>query len=286
MKNIFSLHPLMTIVILALISFTDLSCVEKVVDVDLNLSDPHIVLEGSISDGSPCSVTVSQTVNFDEPNTFPPVSGAMITLRDNIGNTDSLTEFHPGTYSGSTIQGTPGRTYTLTVLVGGKEYVATSTMPSPVAIESLKVAVMANIWKTPYGVNVYFHYPHYVISYYHFVEYHNSVFVKSYITFGQSGGGQSGCVCSVDARGDKPGYGNLALLSVYSHEDTLRAGDIVQVNLECIDKGAFDYFLSIQESNKGGPYVISPANPVSNFSNGALGFFNAFSVRTSQIRVP
>ena len=148
-----------TIFLLALLSLAGLSC-EKVVDIDLNSSDPHIVIEGNIDDSSvPSIVKLSQTVNYDEPNAFPPISGATITLLDNLGNADSLTESSPGTYSGSNIQGIPGRTYTLTVLADGKEYFATSTMPSPVQIDSLTVSTRAFGRNTGKVVNVNFQDP-------------------------------------------------------------------------------------------------------------------------------
>jgi hypothetical protein len=60
----------------------------------------------------------------------------------------------------------------------------------------------------------------------------------------------------------------------------LKKGDTVTVWLETIDKGVFDYFRTAgSESGRN----ASPANPVSNISNGALGYFNASSVRKGSI---
>ena len=56
----------------------------------------------------------------------------------------------------------------------------------------------------------------------------------------------------------------------------LVAGDSIKVWLECIDHGVFEYF---RTANRDGGHSTSPANPVSNITNGALGYFNACSVR-------
>jgi len=53
-------------------------------------------------------------------------------------------------------------------------------------------------------------------------------------------------------------------------------GDVIDVWLEMIDKGVFEYF---RTANRNGGRSASPANPVSNISNGALGYFSACSVR-------
>src|SRR5690554_906724 len=91
------------------------SC-EKEIDLDLNNSDPQIIIEGSITDApGPYYVRISKSVNFDEPNSYPPVSGAYVTISDNEGNTDVLTEIEEGLYQTNTIVGAPGNTYNLSV---------------------------------------------------------------------------------------------------------------------------------------------------------------------------
>jgi len=73
------------------------SC-KKIVTLKLNTAPAQIVIEGEITDQpGPYTVSISQTVGFYEDNTFPPVSGASVTISDNTnGITDSLTEVVPG----------------------------------------------------------------------------------------------------------------------------------------------------------------------------------------------
>jgi hypothetical protein len=264
-----SSYPLLFIVILVLISLVSLSC-EKIVDIDLNSSDPHIVIEGTLSDSSPwCLVELSQTVNFDETNTFPPISGALITLHDDVGNTELIPEYKPGTYEASTMQGVPGRIYTLTVAIDGKEYIATSIVPSPVNIESLTVFTRHIGRDNSNGINVYFQDKANENNYYRIIVARNGDIQPDIFIYD-----------------DRVQDGNLMTASINATENIFRTGELLSVYLQCIDKGVYDYFRTIRLARGGGPQAASPANPISNFSNGALGYFSAYSVRSRQLRFP
>jgi len=87
------------------------SC-KKVINVNLNNANPNIVIEGIISDApGPYQVKLTQTVNFSDPNVFPPVTGATVKITDNtLGVTDSLKEVVPGTYvTQKLLQGVRGK---------------------------------------------------------------------------------------------------------------------------------------------------------------------------------
>ena len=117
--------PILIISIL-LIFFT--SC-EKVIYVDLNSVNPKLVVEGNITDQpGPYIIRLSNTVNYYDPNAFPAVKGATITVSDNAGNSEILKETSPGVYETSSLQGVSGRTYTMNIVTGdGTSYSAHST---------------------------------------------------------------------------------------------------------------------------------------------------------------
>src|ERR1700722_4665701 len=49
------------------------SC-QKVINIDLNSASPAMIIVGNVNDQpGPYTVTLSQTVNFSQPNTFPAV---------------------------------------------------------------------------------------------------------------------------------------------------------------------------------------------------------------------
>ena len=270
MKNLSLTYSRFSLLFIAVISLISISC-EKIVNIDLNSSSPHIVIEGSISDQpGPYIIKLSQTVNFNVSNVFPPIVGANIVMSDNLGNTELLIESLPGTYITSGLQGVPGRTYTLTVKTGGKEYVSTSTMPDPVNIDSLSLQNQIFGNNQMKVISVLFKDSANVKNYYRFIEVRNGVQQKFTFLYD-----------------DRLQDGSQITSSLFAGEDTLRTGDSVLVLLQCIDKNVFDYFRTIrQASGGGGPQATSPANPLSNISNGALGYFNAYAVRSKLIIIP
>ncbi|HEX7413182.1 MAG TPA: DUF4249 family protein, partial [Bacteroidia bacterium] len=112
----------------------------KVINIDLNSANPNIVVDAEITDQpGPYTVNLTQTVNFSDNNVFPAINGATVVISDNAGNSNTLTETVPGSgnYVTSTLQGTVGRAYSISISYNGKTYTAMSTMPGPVALDSV-----------------------------------------------------------------------------------------------------------------------------------------------------
>ncbi len=247
------------------------SC-EKVIDVDLNDSSPQIVIEGNITDQTgPYTVKLSRSVNFDELNDFPPISVATVQISDDAGNSEILPETSPGTYTTVSIQGTPGRTYTLDVTIDEQTYTAVSTMPLPVAIDTLTIEEQSIGFgdKTSYVEARYID-PEGIDNYYRFVQLINNVKQKEII---------------IDK--DWLQDGNTIRTSIEPDEEDdikLKQGDEVIVFMQNIDEGVYEYYRTLDES--GGEFSASPTNPSSNFSGGVLGYFSAYAVTSKSIVVP
>ncbi len=242
------------------------SC-QKVININLNSASPAIVIVGNINDQpGPYTVTLNQTVNFSDPNSFPPVSGAFISIADNAGNTDTLVETIPGTYHTKKIMGVAGRTYNLTVIANGQTYTSSSTMPQAVTFDTLVVTQQIGFRDTNLYPQAIFLDPASVINYYHFVETRNdSVVTRIFIT------------------SDK--YTNGRYIQYTLRSDTaLAVGDSVKVEMQCIDEGTYQYFSTFREAS--GNTNVTPYNPVSNISNNALGYFSAHTSRYKTIKVP
>lgn len=257
---------------LLVIAFALSSCT-KVIDINLNAAAPKLVIEGNISDQpSSCIVKLSTTVNFDESNTFPPVTGAVITLSDNSGNAATLSETSPGIYTTSSMQAVIGRAYTLSVTTGGNTYTAISTVPNAVNIDtltqdSISTGFGSSAKETKY-VNVLFNDPAGINNYYRFVEIIN--------------GAVSDAIFIDD---DRLRDGFTITDGLFQRDSTLHTGDGVTVLLQSIDKGVFNYFTTFLQLTGGGRggQTATPANPVSNINGGALGYFSAYSVRSKSI---
>jgi len=256
---------------LILLLLTGLWSCQKVINVDLNSASPKIVIDGNVTDQpGPYTVTLSQTVNFDETNIFPPVSGALIVINDNTGTSDTLKETTPGTYQTSKLQGVSGRTYTLTVVTNNITYTATSSMPMPVEIDTLTLKNSPR--STKKLVSVTFTDPAGISNYYHFVEQIINIHItgKPYIP-------TLGSVTS-----DRLLDGTERSFLLGRGATDLTAGDSVLVSLQCVDKNVYNYFRTAQQQ---GDMSTTLSNPVSNISNGALGYFSACTVRTKMIVV-
>lgn len=244
-----------------------ISSCRKVIDIDLNSTNAKIVIEANISDeAGPYTVKLTKTVNFSEANNFPAVSGALVKISDDAGNSEFLTETSTGIYITNGIQGIPGRTYTLEVVAEEETYISVSKMPVATNIDSL--AVQESFFGNRKLVYVYFKDSAGVTNQYRFVQVVNDA-----------------------ARNDMPIMddsfqdGENLQFAFFGGEDSLSAGDSVKVFLQSIDKGAYEYFrtLALLTGDGGGPPSDTPANPISNISNGALGYFSTYAVRSNTI---
>ena len=131
--------------IIALIFSISLVSCEKDINIELETSQEKIVVEGAIEQGLPPYVVLSKTVGFFAPtdvqsyqNSF--VKGAVVTVSDGI-NTVQLDElnFSGFTFYSTTnaaIFGQVGKTYSLEINAEGKTLTATTTIPTPIVMDS------------------------------------------------------------------------------------------------------------------------------------------------------
>jgi len=130
---------LITIVSLTLFS----SCSEEI-NLTVAKGDPKIVIEGNIENGKFAEIMVtrnsalSDAVNFSsvlvtDAKAWVTWGGIVDTLRQTIDTFAAI----PFAYKGNIITGTPGETYTLTVVADGKTFTATTTIPGLVHLDSV-----------------------------------------------------------------------------------------------------------------------------------------------------
>jgi hypothetical protein len=236
-----------------------------VIDLKLNTSASQIVIQGNINDqpGS-CEVKISKTIAFDSTGVYPPVTGAKVVIEDNFGVSKTLAELTPGTYT-SDLYGIIGRTYTLNVNSEGKEYKAVSKIGNPATIDSLTMK------KSNFGnlnlINVVFFDPFKEANYYHLIEFVNNKRLNgTHVTTNLLSPDKAISYSSSSQDTDNP----------------IESGDTIIVWVETVDKGVYEYF---RTAGNYRDQSVSPANPVSNISNGALGYFNACPVREVSVIV-
>lgn len=235
------------------------SC-EKVIQLNFQNATPKVVIQANIYDQpGPYQVKISKSVTFDETSAFPAVTGAKVVIADNANQTETLTETAPGTYVTSRLRGIPGRNYTLTVTSGAEVYKSSATMPQAVSMDSIYFST------SPFSgdklATIRFLDPPFQQNYYRFVYFVNNKIQKEFYVLDDELFDGTTIRYAMHPRGS---------------DIKLAKGDQVSIWLETVDLGVYNFFRTAG-SEEGSS--ASPANPVSNISNGALGYFNVCAVR-------
>jgi hypothetical protein len=267
-------------IILAAMACCLLSC-QQIVSVDLNEASPHIVIEGVVKDSpGPYSVVLSMSGNYFASSTyFPPVSGALVVMTDNLNQLDTLKELVSGTYLTSAIQGIPGTSYQMKVIAEGKEYDAASSMPTKVLIDSLYAKLRTGFGGgTGYDIYIVFKDPPQPNNYnYYRVNAQSSALIPS---------------DSIDGLRyrlftDELTKGQEMTMRIRGG-DKVNKGDTITIDLLSIDKATYDYFHTLSNilTSDQSPTSLAPANPNTNISGDALGYFAAYTVDSKRIVLP
>lgn len=262
-------HPYFSAFILLLI-FCFYGC-HKVIQVNLSGSAPQIVITGEVNNlPGPYTVTISRSVNYSADNTFPPVSGAMVFISGN-GMTDTLAETTPGTYTTHSLQGVQDSSYTLNVFAEGRQYTAVSVMPQQVPLDS--IGYMNSFNAGVLNAMVYFRDPPGVANYYQFIGFSNGK------PFPNSRGWS--------VFDDRLSDGRYISLPLYDDSADFKPGDTLALQMNCVDQNVYNYLYTLSEiTNTQGFASPSPANPVSNITNNALGYFSANTRQVKTLIVP
>lgn len=262
--------------IIFLIGFVLTSC-EKVIDVNLDDAEKKYVVEGFITDQSgQCQVSITQTKNFNEDNTFPGVSGATVSITDNsTGTITQLGETSPGVYTHASLTGVSGKTYTLTVSINGELFTASSTIPQLVDLDTIYITT--DSWFDGEMIklaNIEYDDPAGTANYYRFVRYRNGIKTKNIF------------INNDDLSDGRHTATKLFVGDNDSEEDRLVSGDLVKIDMLCIDAAVYKYWYSLEQSATGETTSAAPANPVTNITGGALGYFSAHTFQTKTMSVP
>jgi len=249
MSKIFKYFLLSTIV------FT--SC-EKVIEIKLDDASRQIIIEGLIDDlGNPAVVKINRTVSFSS-DTFDFVSGALVTISDDIGNNDTLVEDNKGIYNSTSLKGIPGHTYFLKVIIEGEIYESACRMPERKLIDSIGYVynrLSDPFTKPGYQTACYFTNKSGKREYFRFRYFINR---NEFIGFNlaSSGGGVEQFI-----------FG----------DGEIKNGDSITVYLLSIDKEVHSYLSNLERIATPVFQVFTPYNPTSHISNNALGYFLAYS---------
>lgn len=104
------------------------ACREKYVPHVTSTDTKFLVVEGFISVGNvPTSITLTNTVKLTDKPQVEPVSGAMVQVQSDDGNSYNLNPVSPGVYSIPAINGSTAAKYRLSIVVNDKQYLSDYT---------------------------------------------------------------------------------------------------------------------------------------------------------------
>jgi len=249
------------------------SACEKVIEFNLDESKSVIVIEATMtSNAEPFTVLVSKTSSYFGATTSNLVSGAKVSVRVEKGKPKYFKELSPGVYKLEKTIALPNYWYIVDVEYEGVTYSARSFLNHLVPISDLSITYFDGygFFDSGYKVNCYIRDPAGIDNYYR---------MKVYVN-GQLQTHEGELNLYSDELFDGKAIGLVQQSAVVQKDDA------VTIEFQSIDKATYDYFSTL-ESISGLEIIqsASPANPISNFNNGALGYFSAYSFDRKTVNI-
>lgn len=240
------------------------SC-QKVIDVDLNEANQTIVIEGNYTgEDSTVRVMVSLTSSYFNNDPSPTVDNALVTITDQNGTTTVVPSTGNGNYELSGYAPTYGTTYTLSVVYEGVTYSAGCLMPQPVQLDPITYQYFDGFFGNDPGYATFLNFqdPESTTDFYQIVITENGT------TYGN--------IDQIQTQDDALTNGNYITRPLFTGSLS-QLGDTISYEFRTVDEVIFDYTFQAADI-AGGSNSAAPGNPITNWDNGALGYFNAYGV--------
>lgn len=252
----------LTYIFLALAIGSFFSCT-KIIDVEVNDSEPQLVIEANYdATNERVQVNLSITKNVFEGGVNPVVTGATVEVSDVNGITTPLIDQGDGTYLLENYVPIFESNYSLSVIVDGEVYQSTTFLPSIVELDSLsQVFTEASLFgEAGYVVFMNFLDPAGLPNFYRALRNVNG---EPLVQLGEQ-----------FIFDDTFSEGNTQTVPFFStrHE----VGDSVSVEFRSYSEASYNYYSQLFAIAGDGGQSAAPANPISNWSNNALGHFAAW----------
>ena len=253
------------------------ACTETI-DMNVGTTYTRLVISGEITtDTMVHRVYLSKSADYFSNKPVEKISGAKVSVSDGTVITllqESASE--QGTYeTPADFYGLPGHTYRLLVEqvdLGDGHFVsdsASSYLPSPISIDSAQVA-QENLYTNGWSVKLFAKDPDVLGNCYAF---------KAYIN-GKLDTDTLSNITTTDDRLFNGKQTNGIVVFFYEELDKIKTTDTVVLEMMTINRNYMNFLTSVQTVVQGNIPMFSgpPANIYTNFKNGALGFFTAYSL--------
>jgi len=229
---------------------------EDVIEVDLNESEPRLVIDAGIdwftgTTGNEQSIRLSLTAPFFDDQ-VPPANGAIVTITDTDGNTYNFSEdSNSGIYRNSNFVPVIDGVYVLSVFYNQELYTATETLKSVAPITSVEQMDDGGFLGEDIELQAFFNDPAGVENYY-FFEFISDIPI----------------IPTLDVYEDRFTDGN-EMFGFYTEED-LEEGDNVIIRNYGVTEQFYQFmFTLLQQGSQdaGGPFETQPATVRGNCIN-------------------
>lgn len=277
-RNIFILIAMISLIWLS-------SCTEKI-DVELDDNYTRLIVEGNLTTDTMEHVFIlSKTTDYFANEAVPKVSGAIVRITDETGNSILLEEKEEGIYkTPANYFGIPNLRYDLRIdlqeeIGGFSIYEGSSILPPVDPIDSIGMEFNSRFGEDGFWiVKLYATDPAGIENFYQFNIYRNGILMTDSLDK----------VSFVDDRlfdGNFTfGIGVNYFNNSYENQQ-FQIGDTVVMQMGGITKEHYTYMANVSEATSyqnplfGGP----PANPIGNIDNGAFGYFSTYSTTYSSM---
>ena len=280
MKSLLNFAGPLAVLTLAL---TLTSC-QDVVKLNVPTGQPLLAVDGAVTDQpGPYVVRLTQTAPYFTNEAAPPVTGAVLTLTDDVGTRETLRERSPGEYvTTGTLRGRVGGQYKLAITAQGEQYEASTAIRRAVGIDSVGYKYEAASGFIDGGYTILYNgqEPAGVGDYYRFEIFQNGVLRNK--------------PADLLTRSDELVDGNyLRDLELNGGPGQVQfvKGDRVRVVVQSLTADYY-YFLNelSTQINNAGLFAAPPANVRTNVLNlntssprKAVGYFAGYSVRADSV---
>jgi len=229
---------------LAVIVFLGFISCEEVVDIDLEESEPKLVVEASIiwikgTDGNRQEIRLSTTSPFYEEE-LRPVATALIVVTSENGSTYEFTHEQNGIYINEEFQPVLDLEYELELIYNDQVYTATESFKSVSGIDYVEQLDGGGFAGDEFEIKAFYTDPADQENYYLFKFTDEDVFLELYE--------------------DEFTNGNQ-IFGYFSNED-IEADDVISIQMEGISREYYDYMFVLRSqvgTNQGGPFETMPA---------------------------
>ena len=234
-----------------IIAFGLQSC-EEVVDIDLEESEPRLVIEASIiwqkgTDGNEQIIKISETVPFYDDE-IDPVADASVQIISEEGHTFQFEYSGNGIYRNNNFQPELKANYMLEIEYEDEIYTASEIFMPVTSIEYVEQTESGGFTGDEIEIKAYYNDPVDEENYYLFKFYNEDVSLEFYE--------------------DEFTNGNQ-IFGYYSDED-IETGDLIQIEIQGISRSYYEYLFILRSQvgeNDGGPFETMPATVKGNIIN-------------------